>query len=216
MFQFQIKIYELPEGLDIKEAPIAEPTAVALHAIELGEKKILKPLKKTKILIIGGGAIGLLVGLILSNIKKCENIVISEKNNSRLKECSKYLDAIHVEPNSKVILDNYFDVVFDTVGLEITRHQAIKSIVPGGTIIHIGLTQASGLFDFRKTTLQEITFIGTYCYTNKDFKKTLDILGNKKIGSLSWIEYRELKKGSEAFKQIHNGTCSAPKIVLLV
>ena len=31
-------IYELPSNLDIKQAPIAEPTAVALHAVELGEE----------------------------------------------------------------------------------------------------------------------------------------------------------------------------------
>ena len=85
----------------------------------------------------------------------------------------------------------------------------------GGIIIHIGLTQPSGQFDFRKTTLQEITFIGTYCYTNKDFEKTLDILSKKQIGSLDWIEYRKLKDGPSAFKEIHDGSCSAPKIVLL-
>ena len=106
--------------------------------------------------------------------------------------------------------------MFDTVGLEITRQQAIKSIKPGGAIIHIGLTQPSGIFDFRKTTLQEITFVGTYCYTNKDFEKTLNILNNKEIGSLDWIEYRELKQGSSAFKEIHDGKCTAPKIILLI
>ena len=114
------------------------------------------------------------------------------------------------------MLLNHFGVIFDTVGLEVTRQQAIKCIKPGGVIIHIGLTQPSGTFDFRKATLQEITFIGTYCYTNKDFEKTLNILNNKKIGSLDWIEYRELKEGSLAFKEIHNGSCSAPKIILLV
>ena len=41
------------------------------------------------------------------------------------------------------------------------------------------------------------------------------VVENKKIGKLDWIEYRELKKGAEAFKQIHDGTCSSPKIVLL-
>ena len=100
--------------------------------------------------------------------------------------------------------------------METTRQQAIKSIKPGGIIIHIGLTQPSGSFDFRKTTLQEITFIGTYCYTNKDFEKTLNILKNKKIGSLGWVKYRELKDGSLAFKQIHDGSCAAPKIILLI
>ena len=209
-------IYNLPEGLSIKEAPIAEPTAVALHAVELGEKSISKDIKSSKVLVIGGGAIGLLCGLILSKVKKCNDIVIVDPNNKRLKECSKYLDATSVNPESKFIIDNSFDMVFDTVGLEVTRLQAIKSIKPGGVIIHVGLTQPSGSFDFRKATLQEIAFIGTYCYTNRDFKKTLNILSNKDLGSLNWIEYRSLKDGAKAFEDIHNGSCSAPKIVLLI
>jgi threonine dehydrogenase-like Zn-dependent dehydrogenase len=209
-------IYELPASLGMKEAPIAEPTAVALHAVELGEKELSKSLKNTKALIIGGGAIGLLSGLILSKVKDCGEIVIVDPNKKRLGECSKYLNAQGVEPGSKSILNDYFDIVFDTVGLETTRHQAINSIKPGGVIIHIGLTQPSGSFNFRKVTLQEITFIGTYCYTNKDFEKTLNILANKKIGSLNWIEYKNLKDGASAFQQIHDGSCSAPKIILLI
>ena len=209
-------IYELPKTLDINEAPIAEPTAVALHAVELGEMELSKSLKDTKALVIGGGAIGLLSGLILSKIKKCEEIVIVDPNKNRLRECSKYLNASAVDPSSKKIIESYFDIVFDTVGLEATRQQAIKTIRPGGTIIHIGLTQPGGTFDFRKATLQEITFIGTYCYTNKDFEKTLNILSKKEIGSLDWIEYRKLKEGSRAFKEIHGGLCTAPKIILLI
>ena len=209
-------IYELPKTLDIKEAPIAEPTAVALHAVELGEKELSKPLKNSKALVIGGGAIGLLSGLILSKVKDCKEIVIVDPNEKRLGECTKYLDANPVKPDSKSIIDDHFDIVFDTVGMEVTRQQAIKVVKSGGVIIHIGLTQASGLFDFRKTTLQEITFIGTYCYTNKDFEKTLKILANKEIGSLNWIEYRKLKDGFGAFKQIHDGTCVSPKIILLI
>ena len=209
-------IYKLPKGLSIKEAPIAEPTAVAFHAVELGEKSILKDIKKSKALVIGGGAIGLLCGLILSNVKKCNDITIVDPNNKRLKECSKYLNAMPVSPESKNIIESNFDIVFDTVGLEATRLQAIKSIKPGGSIIHIGLTQPGGNFDFRKATLQEITFIGTYCYTNEDFKKTLEILSKKQLGSLAWIEYRNLKDGAKAFKDIHDGSCSAPKIVLLI
>ena len=100
--------------------------------------------------------------------------------------------------------------------MEITRQQEIKVVKPGGVIIHVGLTQPSGQFDFRKATLQEITFIGTYCYTNKDFEKTLKILSNKEIGSLDWIEYRKLQDGAAAFQQIHDNRCAAPKIILLI
>ena len=208
-------IYELPKGLDMKKAPIAEPTAVSLHAVELGEESLKKSIKDLRILVIGGGAIGLLCALILEKVKGCENVFLSEPNTKRLKSCADNLSSKSVKPDDPELNDNSFDLIFDTVGLEITRQSAIKLAKPGALIIHIGLTQPSGEFDFRKATLQEVTFIGTYCYTNRDFSKTLDILSKNILGDLKWIEFRDLKKGAEAFKQIHDGTCSAPKIILI-
>ena len=208
-------IYQLPKGLDMKKAPIAEPTAVSLHAVELGEESLRKSIKELKILVIGGGAIGLLCALILEKVKGCKNVFLSEPNEKRLKSCSDNLDSISLKPNDPKLKENTFDLIFDTVGMELTRQSAIKLAKPGASIIHIGLTQPSGEFDFRKATLQEVTFIGTYCYTNKDFSKTLQILSSNQLGNLNWIEFRDLKKGAEAFQQIHNGTCSSPKIILI-
>ena len=208
-------IFEVPKKLSIKEAALAEPAAVALHAVLLAEQNLKKPMSESKILIQGAGAIGLLCGLVLNKEKKSTNIIMSDPNKKRLDECAKYLKANFVSPNDKSIKENNFDLILESVGLEVTRHQAIKSIAPGGTILHIGLTQPSGTFDFKKLTIQEITLVGTYCYTNKDFQKTLKILTEKKLGDLGWIEYRDLKKGSEAFDEIHNGTCVAPKIILI-
>ena len=208
-------IFEVPKKLSIKEAALAEPAAVALHAVLLAEQNLKKPLSECRILIQGAGAIGLLCGLVLNKEKKSTNIIMSDPNKKRLDECAKYLKANFVSPNDKSIKENNFDLILESVGLEVTRHQAIKSIAPGGTILHIGLTQPSGTFDFKKLTIQEITLVGTYCYTNKDFQKTLEILTEKKLGDLGWIEYRDLKKGSEAFNEIHSGTCVAPKIILI-
>ena len=208
-------IYELPPGLDIKQAPIAEPTAVALHAVELGEESSKKSLNESRILVIGGGAIGLLSALILEKYKKCKEITLVETNKGRLKVCEDNLKSTILSSNNLKIKDSSFDLVFDTVGLEITRQSSIKLVDAGGIIIHIGLSQPSGNFNFRKATLQEVTFIGTYCYTNNDFKNTLSLLSKHILGKLDWIEYRNLSKGAEAFKEIHNGSCSAPKIILI-
>ena len=208
-------IFEVPKKLSIKEAALAEPAAVALHAVLLAEQNLKKPLSECKTLIQGAGAIGLLCGLVLNREKKSTNIIMSDPNKKRLEECAKYLKANFVSPNDKSIKENNFDLILESVGLEVTRHQAIKSIAPGGTIVHIGLTQPSGTFNFKKLTIQEITLVGTYCYTNMDFQKTLKMLTEKKLGDLGWIEYRDLKKGSEAFNEIHNGTFVSPKIILI-
>ena len=208
-------IYDVPNKLDIKEAAVAEPTAVSLHAVLMAEKSSKKDLRECRILVQGGGAIGLLCTLILSKLKGSKNLIISDPNKLRLAECAKYVEAKFVGPEDKEVNPDGFDLVFDTVGLEISRQQAIDVVKPGGSIIHIGLTQPAGPFNFRKMTLQEVTVIGTYCYTNKDFEQTIKILANKDIGPLDWIEFRDLKNGGDAFKQIHDGTCVAPKIVLI-
>ena len=156
----------------------------------MGVNALIKPLSECRTLDQGAGAIGLLCSLILSKIKGNKNIIMSDPNNLRLSECAKYSDGPFANPSDEEEQNDSFDVVLDTVGLEVSRQQAISGIKPGGTIIHIGLTQPAGQFNFRKATLQEVTFIGTYCYTNKDFENTIKILADKKIGELDWIEYR--------------------------
>ena len=208
-------INNLPNKLDIKKAAISEPTAVSLHAVELGEKNLRVSIKDANILIIGGGAIGILSALILENIKQSNNVTLIEINEKRLKVCENNLKSKVISPNSKDLKINSFDLIIDAVGNEKTRQIATQFAKPGSVIIHAGLTNSDGTFDSRKITLQEISFIGTYCYTNRDFQNTINFLSDGLIGDLNWIEYRELKNGSEAFKQIHNGTCAAPKIILI-
>ena len=37
----------------------------------------------------------------------------------------------------------------------------------------------------------------------------------KELGDLTWLDYRPLKDGAAAFKEIHDGTTESPKIILL-
>lgn len=199
---------------DLNSLSLTEPTAVAYHAIKIAEQASFKNIQKSKILIIGGGAIGLLLSLVLQE-KDTQDLTIIDMNAKRLDVCNKASNCNIAHPDDSNILNNNYDIVFDAVGYATTRQKSIQTVKQGGIIIHIGLSQANGEFDFRKTTLQEITFIGTYCYTNEDFQLSLDMLIEKKLGNLSWLDYRSLKDGANAFREIHNGVTSSPKIILL-
>ena len=88
-----------------------------LHIIE----DITKEIKKTK---------DFNNFLVKNNLEN--SIIISDPNKLRLSECAKYVDAKFVEPSDKEVNPDGFDLVFDTVGLEISRQQAINVIKPGG------------------------------------------------------------------------------------
>jgi len=63
-------------------------------------------------------------------------------------------------------------------------------------------------------TLQEVTFIGTYTYTHEDLVTSLEKLHNGALGCLDWVERRPLREGAQAFDDLLQGRCGAPKIVL--
>ncbi len=198
----------------LSKLSLAEPTAVSLHAIELAKKYSIKQLNNSKILIIGGGAIGLLTGLILNSMG-IVNYTIIDTNKKRLDVCKRATGCQIYLPDDHKILQNSYDIIFDAVGLEKTRKQSIKCVKQGGTIIHIGLSQPAGEFDFKKTTLQEIIFIGSSRYTDKDFKKSINLIEDNKLGNLNWLDFRSLSDGITAFREIHDGSTASPKIILV-
>ena len=57
---------------------------------------------------------------------------MSDPNKKRLNECKKYLSASFVSPDDKSIKENNFDLILESVGLEVTRQQAIKINHSGG------------------------------------------------------------------------------------
>jgi threonine dehydrogenase-like Zn-dependent dehydrogenase len=57
----------LPDTLDTVAGALTEPAATALHAINLSMRALVRPLPECRVLVIGGGAIGMLSALLLKN-----------------------------------------------------------------------------------------------------------------------------------------------------
>lgn len=201
----------LPDGLPLERAALAEPLACAIHAVKIGLAQMIATPQQANIVVLGGGAIGLLAALVL-RARAIAQLWIGETNFRRREDLSNCLDARTYDPVSQQP-DLPVDLVIDAVGAGATRQAASTLVRPGGTIVHIGLQNSCSGLDTRRLTLQEIAFIGSYCYCNADFSEALAMLNNGTITGQGWSELRDLDDGPGAFQDIDAGRAPA-KIVL--
>lgn len=199
-------LFPIPDHLAFDEAALAEPLAVCVHAVNIA----LANHTTDHALVIGGGAIGLLTAMVLK-IRNVTRVTVAEMNAGRAKTVSSVVDVEIVDPAKQALPS--VDTVIDCVGSGRTRAASSEAVEPGGMIVHVGLQDSNEGLDTRRLTLQEVTFTGTYCYTNAEFQTALDYLSDGKVKREGWTEIRPLAEGGKGFEDIHNGL-APPKIIL--
>ncbi len=200
------------DNLSFEQASLAEPLSTAWHGVKLAQEHSIRPLQSARILIYGGGAIGLASALALKYLG-CDNIVMLETNSKRIDLLAQAID-IEVRNPSTDNTVHEADVILDAVGSSITRKNAIDSISPGGVLVHIGLGDAEYGFEPRKMTLAQITVVGSYTYTHDEFIEVVDIMSRGGFGKLDWHKNYALSEGPMVFKQLLDGQADAIKIIL--
>jgi alcohol dehydrogenase len=203
----------MPQDLPARAAALTEPAATAWHAINLTMRALVRPLHECRVLIIGGGAIGMLAALLLRHLGTAQ-LTLAELNALRRDAVARHAGCAVVDPRSTPLAESSFDVVIDAVGAKATRVQAIAAVKPGGVVMHVGLQDWASEIDMRKLTLAEITLLGTYTYTTADLRATVDALARGAFGDLSWVEERPLDDGQQAFLDLDQGRCAAAKVLL--
>jgi len=203
----------MPQDLSARAAALTEPAATAWHAINLTMRALARPIHECRVLVIGGGAIGMLAALLLRHLG-VRRVVLAELNALRREAVATHAQCEAIDPRSTPLADNSFEVVIDAVGAKATRGQAFSAIKPGGVIMHVGLQDWASEIDMRKLTLAEITLLGTYTYTTADLRATVDALAQGAFGDLSWVEERPLALGQQAFLDLDQGRCAAAKVLL--
>ena len=203
----------MPQDMPVRAAALAEPAATAWHAINLTMRALVRPIHECRVLLIGGGAIGMLAALLLRHLG-VRRMVLAELNALRREAVATHAQCETIDPRINAPAENGFDVVIDAVGAKATRAQAFAAIKPGGVVMHVGLQDWASEIDMRKLTLAEITLLGTYTYTTADLGATVDALAQGAFGDLSWVEERPLDAGQQAFLDLDQGRCAAAKVLL--
>ncbi len=203
-------LIEIADNLSSANAAIAEPLACAINAVNQAAGHTAE--KDAHIVVLGGGAIGLLAALVFNNYGY-SNIQIAETNPVRRNLLERLGNFKSYDPLITSPADASADIVLDAVGSGMTRQVSSAIVSPGGVIVHIGLQDSKPGLDTRRITLQEISFFGVYCYRVSEFAKAISLLESGAISGRGWTEIRPLDEGAKAFEDIHNGD-AYPKIIL--
>ncbi len=129
-------VTEIDAGLSFSDAALAEPLAVAVRTVRVAIAHTADP--AARIVILGGGAIGLLCALVLKAYGR-PHIRIAEPNALRRQR----LDGLDIgesyDPVAMPAADSSADIVLDAVGAGITRMAASAIVRPGESLCMSGL-----------------------------------------------------------------------------
>ena len=206
-------VVPIPDDMPHEKAVLTEPASTVVHALNFSEARMLRPLQEQRVLVIGGGAIGILMALLLTS-RGVRHLDLAETNPLRRASAAEHLAARVIDPVATPPAESSYHYVVDAVGRKVTRDMAIHALKPNGVLMHMGLQDWGSEVDMRKITLAELIVLGTYIYSYADMQATVQALHDNVFGELGWVEYRPLAEGPQAFTALAQQKTAAAKIVL--
>lgn len=179
---------KIPENLTEVESSFYEPLGCCVRAIKRGGKYLDK-----KVLVIGLGSIGILMGQALkaygAEVFGCD--IIQERIDLALDlgfdDTFNSMDMPILEA----------DVIFMTSGADITIDLALKQVRDGGKIVVFASTPKNFGYANNEIYYRELTVMGSYSPAPVDLKESMRLLKNKdvKVDKLSTIyNFEEIEK----------------------
>ncbi len=172
-------VYKIPKEVPHHIAVLAEPLAVGVHAVNLAEVK-----KGEKVVVLGSGPIGLLVGVAAKHAG-AEVVCLTDAMDHNL-EAGKQLgatDTVNIKEGSvfDYIQHSYgsVDHVFVTVGFQSTMDDALKIVKKKGKVISIAIFEEEVNVDFNHIFISETQILGSSMYVREDFEKAIQIVSER-------------------------------------
>jgi L-idonate 5-dehydrogenase len=200
----------LPDNFDDGSGAMIEPLAVGLHAV-----KRAGTLAGKKVLVTGGGTIGLLTA-ITAKAYGAQQVTVSdmvvERRNFALESgADNVLDPSdrNMEEQVLQLTGTGFDLVFEASGSGAALRQAFDIVRPGGTIVQIGTLGTESIsLPANKLMVKEIQLIGSFRYGNI-FDEAIALVSSGRINLRPFITgvlpFRDIKKAMQlAADKVHS------------
>jgi 2-desacetyl-2-hydroxyethyl bacteriochlorophyllide A dehydrogenase len=176
-------VVEIPGGLDLRVAALAEPLAVSLHAVTRSNAR-----PGDRVLVIGAGPIGALAVIAL-RARGITDLVVSEPRRTR-RALARALGAEVIEPDAletisiaephRVVAEP-FDAVVECSGKREAMEAALCQLRRGGTLVLVGTGMEPPTFDPNRILLNELVVTGAFEYDTGGFDEALHILASGEL-----------------------------------
>jgi L-idonate 5-dehydrogenase len=170
--------YKLADGVSDAEGAMAEPFAVALHAVNRAG-----PLLGRRVLVTGCGPIGAMV-VIAARRAGATEIVATDVMPQPLRKVLKLgADAAINVAESPEALAKYgvdkgqFDVLFECSGNERALRAAFDVVRPRGVVVQLGLSGSELTLPFNTVVAKEFDIRGAFRF-HEEFGVAVDLINN--------------------------------------
>ena len=207
-------VLAVPEGMDLATAAMVEPVAFALRAVEVST---VTP--ASSVLVVGAGAIGLLILQVLAASGVRTRYVV-ETNPDRLARAVA-LGCIPLERGERGLpsmIDEVtggrgVDVAIDAVGAPSTRRECMLSLTQGGTMVLVGLHSDETELPLNTVVRSELVIRGAFAYSPVHFRQGLAWLAEGIVGLHAGVVLARLDEGQKWYEQLVSGH-PASKVLL--
>jgi 2-desacetyl-2-hydroxyethyl bacteriochlorophyllide A dehydrogenase len=173
-----------PEELEPRAAALAEPLAVALHALHQGA---VRP--GHRVLVLGAGPIGALALAAMAAIgvedRRCVEPSPLRRDLARAVGATTVLEPADLEVPSiaepQRIVDGAVDVVLECSGKASAMEAGLAQLVRAGTLVLVGAGIEPPRFDPNRILLNELVVTGAYTYDHDGFARALELLGSGQL-----------------------------------
>ncbi|MGI5425623.1 L-idonate 5-dehydrogenase [Streptomyces sp. CA-179760] len=156
------QVRPLPEGVDTESGALAEPLAVALHAVGR-----VPALRGRTVLVNGAGPIGSLV-VAAAKYRGADTVFAADLSSSSLAVARRMGADATVDVSRGEELPSDVDVVFEASGAPAALGAVLRATARGGTVVQVGnlpgTAEPAVLGDL---VTREITWIGSYRFVDE-------------------------------------------------
>ncbi|MPY45346.1 L-idonate 5-dehydrogenase [Streptomyces phyllanthi] len=156
------QVRPLPDGVDTESGALAEPLAVALHAVGR-----VPALRGRNVLVNGAGPIGSLV-VAAAGYRGARTVVAADLSASPLSVARRMGADATVDLSRGEELPQDVDVVFEASGAPAALGAVLRATARGGTLVQVGnLPGTAAPSVLGDLVTREITWIGSYRFVNE-------------------------------------------------